>query len=249
MNTPSNHLIYGVQPLLEAFEAGKTIEKIFIQRDLTHEKTQEILQFARQRGVPISKVPTQKLERFTRKNHQGVVAFISAVSYSSLENIIAGCYDRGESPFILVLDRITDVRNFGAISRSAECVGVHGLVVPTRNSALLGGDAVRTSAGALNHLDVCRVESLVEAITYLKNSGLKVVGCTEKAAENLYDQSLEAPLAIVMGSEEDGLSPEVMRVCDQLLRIPMKGNVQSLNVSVAAGIFLFEAARQQANQL
>jgi len=238
------HVIYGVQPIIEAFEAGKTIEKIFIQRDLGHERTKEIMKYAREHYVPVSKVPTQKLDKFTRKNHQGVVAIMSAVTYSTLENLVAGCYERGESPFILVLDRITDVRNFGAICRSAECVGVHAVVVPGRNSALLGPDAVRTSAGALNHMEVCRVENLRDAVKYLQESGLQVVGCTEKGAENLYEQKLEMPLAVVMGSEEDGISNEVMRVCDKLCYIPMKGKVQSLNVSVAAGIFLFEVSRQ-----
>lgn len=238
-------MIYGIQPLLEALEAGKEIEKILLQRDSTNPQLLEIAKRAKELGVPVAKVPDMKLNRVTGKNHQGVIAFMSAVTYASLDNIITEVYAQGQMPFILLLDRVTDVRNFGAIARTAECAGVHAIVIPDRESAQINSDAVRTSAGALAHIPVCRTPDLPDALTYLKENGLQAVACSEKGDGNIYQVDFLAPTVVVMGSEEDGISPGLMEQCDHLAQIPMYGKVGSLNVSVATGIILFEATRQK----
>ncbi|MFD1819079.1 23S rRNA (guanosine2251-2'-O)-methyltransferase [Pseudarcicella hirudinis] len=235
-------LVFGIQPVLESLRAGKEIEKILVQRELG---SIEILEFARMRGVPVQKVPSEKLDRITRKNHQGVIAFVSAINYVKLENVVADVYEQGKTPFILILDRVTDVRNFGAIARTAECAGVQAIVVPTRGAAQINADAMKTSSGALNFLPVCRENSLSETVKYLQDSGIQVVACSEKVEKTIYDVDFTIPTAIIMGSEEDGISDDLMRRADQLANIPMAGRVGSLNVSVANGVILYEAIRQR----
>jgi len=240
---PSNsEFVFGIQSVLETIRSGKEIDKILIQRELGNN---EVLELAKESGVQVQKVPLEKLNRITRKNHQGVIAFVSAVHYAKLENVISDCYDKGENPFILVLDRITDVRNFGAIARTAEIAGVKAIVIPSKGAAQINADAMKTSSGALNFLPVCREESLYSTVEYLQNSGLRVVCCTEKAQNNLYKTDLTGPLAIVMGSEEDGITDNILRRADEMVSIPQAGKVGSLNVSVATGVVLFEAVRQQ----
>lgn len=240
----SDEMMYGIQPVLEALEAGKEIDKILIQRESTNDQLSQISKKAHSLNIPVSRVPEQKLNNITRKNHQGVICFMSAITYASLDNIVTELYGEGKTPFILLLDRITDVRNFGAIARSAECAGVHAIVIPSRGAAQIGSDAIRTSAGALNHIPVCRVSNLLHTTQYLRESGLQVVSCTEKGSDNIYQPDYSAPTAIVMGSEEDGISDDILKQSDYLAEIPMAGKVSSLNVSVAAGIILFEANRQ-----
>ncbi len=237
--------IFGIRVIIETIEAGKEIDRLFVQKNLSNPLIKELVQVARAHHVPFVQVPIEKLNRITRKNHQGAVAFLSAIQYASLDNVINEAFQKGDEPFVVILDRITDVRNFGAIARSAECAGAHALIVPSRGSAPANSDAMKTSAGALSHIPVCRSENLKSTLTYLKESGIAVVGCTEKTNNMIYTIDLNRPVCIIMGSEEDGISPEYLKLCDETGKIPMSGKIGSLNVSVAAGIALFEVVRQK----
>lgn len=239
------NMIFGTRSVIETVKAGKTIDKIFIQKNLDNELTQELLGLLKGSFVSISRVPSEKLDRFTRKNHQGVVAFVSPIDFVSLHNIVANSYENGLAPLVLVLDRITDVRNFGAICRTAECAGVNGIIVPTKGGAMINSDAVKTSAGALNYLSICKEDNLYNSIKYLKDSGFQVIACTEKTEDLIYKADLSIPTAIIMGSEEDGISNDLMNLADLKAKIPLVGEIQSLNVSVAAGVILFESMRQR----
>jgi 23S rRNA (guanosine2251-2'-O)-methyltransferase len=238
-------MVFGVHSVLETLRSGKEVEKIFLQKGMRNEHSQEISQLARSRNIPMSIVPQEKLHRVTRKNHQGVICFVSPINYAPLENVVAGIFESGEDPFILVLDGITDVRNFGAIARSAECAGVHAIIIPAKNSAQVNEDAMKTSVGAFNFIPVCRVAYLDRAVDYLKQSGISVVTCTEKATKSVYHFNYKSPIAIVMGSEETGVSDEIRKMSDQEVKIPMQGQIGSLNVSVATSIIAFEAVRQR----
>lgn len=240
-------MVFGIRAVIETIRAGKEIDKLMVQRELgTAGTLAELLQAAHEHRVPVQRVPKERLDRVTRKNHQGVVAFVSAVNYVQLHNVISDAYEQGQTPLILILDRITDVRNFGAIARTAECAGVHALVIPAKGAAQINADAVKTSSGALNFIPVCREENLARTITFLQESGLRVVACTEKADQTLYETDLSVPTAIVMGSEEDGVSNDIIRRADEMVRIPQAGRIESLNVSVAAGVIIYEAVRQRA---
>lgn len=238
-------MVFGIHSVLETLRSGKEVEKIFLQKGLRNEHSQEISQLARTRGIPLSVVPQEKLHRVTRKNHQGVICFVSPINYAPIEEVVASIFEKGEDPFILVLDGITDVRNFGAIARSAECAGVHAIVIPSKNSAQVNEDAMKTSVGAFNFIPVCRVPYLDKAVQYLQQSGISVVTCTEKATKSVYNFSYKTPIAVVMGSEETGVSSEIRKLSDQEVKIPMQGKISSLNVSVASSIILFEAVRQR----
>ncbi len=238
-------LLIGTRPVLEALQAGKEIDKIFIQKGLQSQTFSELWPLIQEHEVTYQYVPVEKLNRITRKNHQGVVAFTAAVNFHKLEEIVARAYENGEDPLLLMLDRVTDVRNFGAISRTAECVGAHGIVIPTRNSAPVNFDALKTSAGALNYIPVCREKNLKESIEFLKNSGIKVIACTEKAENLVYHSDLSGPACILMGSEENGISPEYLKLVTHSVKLPMHGNIGSLNVSVATGAILYELLRQR----
>ncbi len=238
-------MIYGIRAVIEAIEAGKTINKLLIQNGIQGELFQQLKQALRGVNVVTQRVPQQKLNKITRKNHQGVIAFISPVDYHSIEDIIPGIYDRGESPFIFILDRVTDVRNLGSIARTAECNGVHAIVVPSRGAALVSADAIKTSVGALHKIPVCREHNLKETIQYLKDFGISVVGCTEKTDNLLPTTDLNGPVAIIMGSEENGISPEYLKMCDNRVKIPMFGTIESLNVAVSASIVMYEINRQR----
>lgn len=234
---------------MEAIHSGRDLDKIFIQSGLNNDLIRELIQLAKTQGVSYTFVPPQKLAVFSGKNHQGVIAALAAVHFESLENIVHGVFSEGRDPFVLVLDRITDVRNFGAIVRSAEAAGVDAIVIPEKGNAPVSADAMKTSAGALNHIAVCRSHDLRQTLKELHDSGLRVVACTEKTDQLLYNISLKGPLALIMGSEEDGIAPELLRRADDLARIPMLGKIQSLNVSVAAGVLLFEAVRQRTGEI
>ncbi|MDF7819004.1 23S rRNA (guanosine(2251)-2'-O)-methyltransferase RlmB [Runella sp. MFBS21] len=235
-------LVFGIQSVAEAIRAGQEIDKIMIYRE---QNFNEIQQLAAEREIPVQRVPMEKLNQITRKNHQGVIAFMSAIRYVSLHNILATIFEKGEVPLLLLLDRITDVRNFGAIARTAECMGVHAIVVPMRGAAQINSDALKTSSGALNYLPVCRENNLIDAVQYLQDSGVQIVVCTEKASQIVSNIDFASPTAIVMGSEEDGVSPDLIRRANMTIKIPMIGKVSSLNVSVAAGMVIYEAARQR----
>jgi len=239
------NMIFGIRAIIEAIRAGRDLEKVFIQKNLKGDLAKDLWGELQNTLTPISKVPIQKLDGFTRKNHQGAVAFVSPVKYYTIEGLVQRLYEEGRAPFIVLLDGVTDVRNFGAFARTAECMGADGLIIPIRNSVQVNSDAVKTSSGALNHLPVCRVESLEEAISYLSESGLKSVACTEKSDKRMDELDLRDPIVMVMGSEDVGISDEVLDKCDLKAGIPLFGKVQSLNVSVAAGMFMYEANRQR----
>jgi 23S rRNA (guanosine2251-2'-O)-methyltransferase len=237
--------IFGTRAVMEAIHAGKEIDKILVEKEADNELIKELLHLAKTERIPIVRVPEAKLNRITRKNHQGVVAHMSAIEYASLDNVVDECYSKGVAPLILVLDRITDVRNFGAIARTAECAGVHAIVIPEKGSAQINSDAVKTSAGALNHLPVARVKNLYYIVKDLKKMGLNVVAVTEKTDKLMYDTDFTSPTVLVLGSEEDGISTELMGLSDESIKIPMAGNIESLNVSVSAGVVIYEAIRQR----
>lgn len=238
-------MIFGTRALIETIKSGKQIEKIFVQKGLNNELFSELNELIRQHRLSVSKVPVEKLNRLTRKNHQGVIAYVSPVTYVPLHNIVASSYENGRTPLILILDRITDVRNFGAICRTAECTGVNAVVVPAKGGALINSDAVKTSAGALNYLSICKEENLLNTLTYLKDSGFQVIACTEKTDKLVFDMEYNIPTAIIVGSEENGISEELIRASDVAAKIPLHGEIGSLNVSVAAAVVLYECLRQR----
>lgn len=240
-------MIFGIRAVIEAIDAGKDIDKVLIKRELSGDLIIELQQLLRDYEIPIQKVPVERIDRITRKNHQGVLAFTSAVTYHKLENIIPQLYEEGKNPFILVLDGITDVRNFGAIARTCEVAGVDAIVIPSRGSVTVNSDAVKTSAGALHTIPVCREKSLKDAVIFLKNSGIKVVAATEKAATNYTYSDMSLPVAVIMGSEDTGISNELIKISDELIKLPQFGKIQSLNVSVAAGVIIYEVIRQRQN--
>lgn len=237
--------IFGTRAVMEAIHAQRDIDKILLDKDVNNELTKELLALAKAERIPVVRVPDAKLNRITRKNHQGVIAHLSAIQYASLDNVIETCFSKGIAPLILVLDRITDVRNFGAIARTAECAGVHAIVIPEKGAAQINSDAVKTSAGALNHLPICRVKNLYYTVKDLLKMGLQVVAVSEKAEKMMYESDFTLPTALIMGSEEDGISPELMGLSNEFIKIPMKGNIESLNVSVSAGVVIYEAIRQR----
>ncbi|MDP4281525.1 MAG: 23S rRNA (guanosine(2251)-2'-O)-methyltransferase RlmB [Bacteroidota bacterium] len=237
--------IYGIHPVMEALKSGKEFEKVLIQKGLKGEGFHQLHSLLRELEMPVQFVPLEKLNKLTRKNHQGVIGYLSEIVYQKIDDLIPVIFEQGRIPLILVLDHITDVRNFGAIGRTAECSGVDAIVVPSKGSALINADAVKTSAGALYKLPVCRVENLEESIVFLKNSGLRVIAATEKADYEYTKATFNQPAVLIMGSEETGISSGLLELADEKIRIPLLGEISSLNVSVAAGILLFEAVRQR----
>ncbi|HBN64301.1 MULTISPECIES: 23S rRNA (guanosine(2251)-2'-O)-methyltransferase RlmB [Duncaniella] len=237
--------IYGLRAVIEAIEAGKEIDKIFMAKDLQGDLASELIALARANRVVMQRVPVERINRITRKNHQGVLAMMSAITYHRLDHLVPELYEAGILPFIVILDGITDVRNFGAIARTCECAGVDAIVIPEHGSVSVGGDAVKTSAGALHHIPVCRVSSAAWAAKFLRENGYNVVAVTEKSDMNYTEGKYSDPVAIVMGAEDVGISPEVMKQCDTRVGIPMFGNIGSLNVSVAAGVMIYEVVRQR----
>lgn len=239
-------LIFGIRAVSEAISSGKEIDRLFIQEGLQSNLFNELRKVCRDHDVHFTMVPVYKLNKLAPgKNHQGAVAFLSAITYYNIEELLPTIFEAGRTPLVLILDRITDVRNFGAIARSAECAGVDAIIIPSRGAAQINGDAIKTSAGALHKIPVCKEENLKNTIEFLKNSGLKIVSCTEKGSEPYYKADLKGPAAIIMGSEEDGISGEYLKRSDVRVQIPMVGTISSLNVSVATGIILFDVLRQR----
>ena len=241
----TNQQVFGIRAVIEAIDSGKEIESLFVQRGLGGPLFLELKQLLKEHDIAYQQVPVEKLNRMTRKNHQGVIAVISPITYQRIEDIVPLSYERGEVPFLLILDGITDVRNFGAIARTAECVGVHAIIVPKKGAAEINPDAIKTSAGALYKINVCRHDSLSKTAKFLQESGIQLVACTEKTNKDLYEPDYTAPTAFVLGSEEHGISDELIRIADHLAKIPMVGSIASLNVSVSAGVALYEAVRQR----
>ncbi len=240
-----SNFIFGTRTAIEAIRAGKEVDKIFIQKGLNNELFAELRKLIADGNIPHQFVPIEKLDRITGKNHQGVICFLSEITFHNIENLLPGIYEKGTVPLLLILDKVTDVRNFGAICRTAECSGVNAIIIPTRGSAQINADAVKTSAGALQLIPVCREENLKNTIIFLKESGVQIVACTEKTDDYYYSLDFTQPTAIIMGSEEDGISGEYLKLCDHKAKIPLLGEIQSLNVSVACGVLLYEVVKQR----
>ena len=238
-------LVFGLWPVLEAIKTGVEIDRLFLQDALESTRAIELLQCVRARKIPYKRVPLQKLNRLTRKNHQGVVAFIAPIAFHNLEMLIPSLYEKGQTPLLLILDRITDTRNFGALVRTAACAGVQGILIPTRNSAPITEDAIKTSAGALFEVPITRHPNLEAAIKYLQGSGIRIVAATEKADTTAYELDWTRPTALLMGSEEDGISSAYLKIADAQAKLPSFGGIGSLNVSVACGVLLYEGVRQR----
>ena len=245
MNNEEKNYIFGIHPVIETIKAGKTIDKLFIQKGLHNDAFAELWKLVRLRRINYKHVPIEKINRLTKKNHQGVFAFLSPIDFHKIEDIIPKLYEEGKNPLILVMDRITDVRNFGAIARTAECVGAHTLLIPELNSAAINADAVKTSSGALHRIPVSRTWNLKLSLQLMKDSGIQIIGCTEKTQDTIYKADFTKPTAIILGSEEDGVSPELLKMCDMKTKIPINGKISSLNVSVATGVICYELLRQR----
>lgn len=241
----NDSLIFGLRPVIEALRAGKEVERLFVQTGLKNELATELMTLLKKNAVRFQYVPVEKLNRLTGKNHQGVVGYISSVVYQKIQDVLPLVFEAGKTPLILILDRITDVRNFGAIARTAECSGVHAIIIPSKGGAQINADAMKTSTGALHTIPICRENNLKETIHFLRESGLQVIACTEKTNDMYYEPDYTLPVAIIMGSEENGVSPEYLKAVDAQAKIPLLGQISSLNVSVATGIVLYEAVRQR----
>lgn len=242
-----SQVVFGIRAVIEAIESGKQVDKVLMKKDLGGELARELLSVTREYNVPVQRVPVERINKVTRKNHQGVIAFMAAVDYYHVDDIVPALYDEGINPLVVVLDGVTDVRNFGAIARTCECAGVNCIVIPERNSVSVNADSVKTSAGALNYLPVCRERNLVKAVQYLRDSGFKVMGASEKTDLNYTKADFTGPVAIVLGAEDTGISTDVLKLCDTLVAIPEFGQINSLNVSVAGGIMIYEVVRQRLN--
>jgi 23S rRNA (guanosine2251-2'-O)-methyltransferase len=241
----NSDFIFGIRAVIEAIESGREIDKVLIKRGLKSDLYSELIEKIRLLNITFQYVPVEKIERITRKNHQGVIAYISPIVYHNIEEIIPSLYESGKQPLILILDKITDIRNFGAIARTAECAGVDAIIIPETGSAQINEDAIKTSAGALHVINVCRSKNLQKTIQYLKNSGLKIIAATEKADHTYFSADFTGPIAIIMGSEDRGIALEYLKNADELVRIPIVGKIESLNVSVASAVLIYEAYRQR----
>ncbi len=237
--------IFGIRAIIEAINANQEIDKVFIQSDTQGDLMKELMSAMKRKSINFSYVPVEKLNRLTPNNHQGAVATISPIGFHDLEKLIDKVIESGDKPLFLLLDQLSDARNFGAIIRTAECTGVHGIIVQKQGSAPVNGDTVKTSAGAVFNVPICKVEHIKDAIFLLQASGIKTIGATEKTEKNIYDLELNEGIAIVMGSEERGINPSVLKIIDEKAKLPMFGSIGSLNVSVACGAFLYEAVRQR----
>lgn len=241
----SNQMVFGIRAVIEAIDSGKEIESLFVQRGLSGSLFLELKSLLKEHNLGYQQVPIEKLNRITRKNHQGVIAVISPIVYHQIEDLLPTIYEKGEIPFLLMLDGVTDVRNMGAIARTAECAGVHAIIVPRKGSAEINPDAIKTSAGALYKIPVCRQDSLGKVGRYLIESGVQLVVSTEKTQDSIYDIDYSVPTCIIMGAEDVGVSDDLIRISDRLAKIPMFGEIASLNVSVSAAVVIYEAIRQR----
>jgi 23S rRNA (guanosine2251-2'-O)-methyltransferase len=237
-------LVFGIRAVLEAVSAGREINKILIQKGLDKELFYELKEALAGKDYNLQYVPHEKLDRLTTQNHQGVIAFMAPIAYHDLRTMIDAAVEEGGRPCFLFLDRLTDVRNFGAIARTAECQGVTAIIIPAKGSVQVTADAIKTSAGALNRVPVCKSNNFKDDLFYAQQSGLRIVACTEKTATPLYEVNLRGMVAIVMGSEEDGITSDILKIADIAARIPMLGKIASLNVGVATGMILYERTRQ-----
>lgn len=242
---PKTDFIFGIRAVIEAIEAGKDIDRVLVKKDLQSELARELFGALRGTQIPVQRVPVEKLNRITVKNHQGVVAYMAAVTYQHIEDLVPTLFEEGKTPLFVMLDGVTDVRNFGAIARTCDCARVNAIVIPTHDSVSAGADAMKTSAGALHTLPVCRIPNLANAIKYLKQCGFRIVGATEKGNRNYTEAHYTDPVCLIMGAEDTGIPAEHLALCDDWVAIPQYGHIGSLNVSVAAGILIYEAVRQR----
>lgn len=238
-------LIYGRHPVTDAIRAGLSVDKVVLQQGLRGDFEKEVRYLCRERQIPLQVVPRERFSKWVQGNHQGVIAFIAPVVFQRVEMVLPSVYERGEIPFFLVLDGVTDVRNFGAIARTAEVLGVHALVVPMKNTALVNAEAMKASAGALSHIPVCRETSLVNALTLMQESGVRIFGSDLEAGRTIFEVDLTGPSALILGSEGKGIHPALLKMADETFLIPQSGVTDSLNVSVAAGIMVYETVRQR----
>jgi 23S rRNA (guanosine2251-2'-O)-methyltransferase len=240
-----NDLIFGIHPVSEAVRSGRTIDKVLVKKGITNPLIIDLLRHIRSSETAIQYVPEERLFRLAGKNHQGIIGFISEIEYYNIEELVPSVFEKGKSPIIIVLDRITDVRNFGAIARTAECAGVDAILVPSKGSASINADAIKTSSGALHQIPVCRTNDLTASLKFLRNCGLRLVGASEKAEETYFNIDFTFPFAVIVGAEDKGISPKILRIVDSLVKIPMYGVIRSLNVSIAASLIIYEAVRQR----
>jgi len=237
--------IFGIHAVMEAVQAGKDVDKVLVRRGAGSDLLKKLMGTLSRREIPVQQVPVEKLNRITGKNHQGVIAYLSEISYVDITTLLPSIFESGEDPLILLLDGVSDVRNFGAIARSAECAGVHAIVIPASGSAAINADAIKTSAGALHRIPVCRHRDLLTVMRFLSESGLSLFAATEKASDSMYATDMTGPAGLILGSEDTGISPQLLKISNSWVSIPMKGTIASLNVSVAAGVILFEMLRQR----
>ncbi len=240
-----DNYIFGIHAVMEAVQAGKDLDKVLVRRGTGSDLLKKLTGALSRMEISVQQVPVEKLNRITGKNHQGVIAFLSEISYVDITTLLPSIFESGEDPLILLLDGVSDVRNFGAIARSAECAGVHAIVIPASGSAAINADAIKTSAGALHRIPVCRHRDLLTVMRFLSDSGLSLYAATEKAGDSMYDTDMTGPAGLILGSEDTGISPQLLKISDSWISIPMKGTIASLNVSVAAGVVLFEMLRQR----
>src|SRR5690606_25223607 len=245
MQNDNEYQIFGIRTVIEAVNSGKSIDKVFIQKGLRGDLFNELDTLLRKESISTSFVPAEKLNRLTNKNHQGVVANISPIEFHDMENLVVEVVESGKTPLFLILDQLSDVRNFGAIIRTAECTGVHGIIIQKKGSAPVTADTVKTSAGAVFKIPICKVDHIKDAIYYMQASGIKTIAATEKTENNLYDVSFKEPCALILGSEDVGISSSVLKIVDEKAKLPLLGDISSLNVSVACGAFLYEVVRQR----
>ncbi|NCC10191.1 MAG: 23S rRNA (guanosine(2251)-2'-O)-methyltransferase RlmB [Bacteroidia bacterium] len=243
-----SEMIFGVRAVIEAIQAGKEIEKILVKKDIQSDLSKELFAVLKGTLIPVQRVPVERINRITQKNHQGVVALISPVVYQKVEDLVPFLFEEGKNPFFVMLDGVTDVRNFGAIARTCECAAVDAVIIPVKGSATVNADAVKTSAGALHILPVCREQNLKQTLKFLKDSGFRIIAATEKGDYMYTKAEYTGPVCIIMGAEDTGVSYENLALCDEWVKIPMLGSIESLNVSVAAGILIYEAVKQRTNE-
>lgn len=237
--------IFGIRAIIEAINANETIDKVFLQKGLKGELFSELETLLNRKSINKSYVPVEKLNRLTTKNHQGAVAQISPIEFHNMEELVEKVMESGKTPLFLLLDQLSDVRNFGAIIRTAECTGVDGIIIQKKGGAPVNGDTIKTSAGAVFKIPICKVDHIKDAVFYMQASGIKVIAATEKTQDELYDVSFTEPCAIIMGSEARGINPSTLKVVDAKAKLPLMGDIESLNVSVACGVFLYEVVRQR----
>jgi len=238
-------LVFGIHPILEGLESNENFDKILVLNTLRTPQVKEIIAVSKRKGIAVNKVPQQKLDRITRKNHQGIIGFIAPIDFQKIEDILPEIFARGKNPFLLILDRISDVRNFGAIIRTAECTGVDAIIIPKKGSAQINGETIKTSTGAIFNIPICKVSGIDSIIPFLKDSGIHLIACTEKSDVNYTEVDYSIPIGIILGSEESGIAISNITKSDSTAKLPLIGKTRSLNVSVAAGVIMYEVIRQR----